>query len=380
MKSKRNLDWLERKLEALRCFDGSLLGYVGSSPDVKQLAAKLSVSPSEVLKLDANENFFVDADFLNGVFGEVLEDVDLRLYDPKAMVDLGKALGGYAGVPSECVVVGSGSEQLIDFIVQFFLEKSDEAISIVPSFIMYEKRVWLSGAKLITVPLKADLSLDVDGILEKVTAKTKLIFVCSPNNPTGNQFGWDEIEALADGSSTVVVVDEAYAEFGDYSVCPLAVDKRNVVVVRTLSKAFGLAGLRFGYFVANKDLASALSEAIPYTVSTVVARFVERLLNRLDVVKSWIEGVKSERKRLIKELRSLSGVEVFDSKANFVTFKPKADVERIYRGLLERGVVVKDLGDLPVIGHCLRVTVGLPYMNDVFLQALKEVLSREGFD
>jgi histidinol-phosphate aminotransferase len=379
MNNKGNLNWLEKKLRVLRSFDGSLLGYVGSSPDVKQLAAKLGVSPSEVLKLDANENFFVDADFLNGVFVEVLKDVDLRLYDPKAMVDLGKALGGYAGVPSECVVVGSGSEQLIDFIVQFFLEKGDEAISIVPSFFMYEKRVWLSGAKLITVPLKADLSLDVDGILEKVTEKTRLVFICSPNNPTGNEFGWREIEALADGCSAVVVVDEAYAEFGEGSVCSKAVEKENVIAVKTFSKAFGLAGLRFGYFVANSDLASALSQAIPYTVSTVTARFVEKLLNRLDAVKGWIDGVKGERERLLKGLRSLGGVEVFDSKANFVTFKPKAGVKRVYKGLLERGVVVKDLSELPVIGHCLRVTVGLPYMNDVFLQALKEVLSRKGF-
>ncbi|NWF86652.1 histidinol-phosphate transaminase [Candidatus Bathyarchaeota archaeon] len=359
----------------MRSFRGSLLGYVGSSPDVKQLAAKLVVSPSEVLKLDANENFFVDADFLNGVFVEVFRDVDLRFYDPRAMIELGKALGVYVGVPSECVVVGSGSEQLIDFIVQFFLEKGDEAISIVPSFFMYEKRVWLSGAKLIAVPLKADLSLDVDGILEKVTEKTKLIFVCSPNNPTGNEFGWREIEALADSCSAVVLVDEAYAEFGDGSICQKAVEKENVIVLRTFSKSFGLAGLRFGYFVANRDLAPALSEAVPYTVSTVVARFVEKLLNRFDAVKDWIEGVKSERERLIEELRSLRGVEVLDSKANFVTFKPKAGVERVYRGLLEKGVVVKDLGELPVIGHCLRVTVGLPYMNDVFLRTLKDVLN-----
>jgi histidinol-phosphate aminotransferase len=376
MNNKGNLNWLEKKLRVLRSFDGSLLGYVGSSPDVKQLAAKLSVSPSEVLKLDANENFFVDSGFLNGVFGEVLEDVDLRLYDSKAMVELGKALGGYAGVPSECVVVGSGSEQLIDFIVQFFLEKGDDAVSIVPSFFMYEKRVWLSGAKLITVPLKADLSLDVDGILEKVTEKTKLIFVCSPNNPTGNQFGWDEIEALADGSSAVVVVDEAYAEFGDFSVCSSVVDKKNVVVVRTFSKAFGLAGLRFGYAVAHRDLASVFSGIIPYTVSTVTARYVQKLLGKIEVVQKWTEMVKEERKRLVEGLRAINGIEVLDSKANFVTFKPCRSVERVYRELLEKGIVVKDLGDLPVIGHCLRVTVGLSDMNDLFLRVMSEIMNR----
>jgi histidinol-phosphate aminotransferase len=282
------------------------------------------------------------------------------------------------GVSPECIGVSSGSEHLIDFLVQFFLGLGDEAVSIMPSFFMYEKRVWLSGAKLIAVPLKPDLSLDVDGILKKVSEKTRLIFVCSPNNPTGNEFSWESVEALADGCSAIVIVDEAYTEFGDCSICREAVEKENIIAVRTFSKAFGLAGLRFGYFVANRNLASALSEAIPYTVSTVVARFVERLLNRFDVVKGWIEQVKSERERLIKELRSIGGVEVFDSKANFVTFKPKADVGRVYKGLLERGIVVKDLGDLPVIGHCLRVTVGLPLMNDKFLNVLKQVLKENG--
>jgi histidinol-phosphate aminotransferase len=121
-------------------------------------------------------------------------------------------------------------------------------------------------------------------------------------------------------------------------------------------------------------LASGLSEVVPYTVGTVVARFVERLLDRRDVVDGWIRRVKEEREKLIRELRSIGGVKVFDSKANFVTFKPEMDADRVYRGLLERGIVVKNLGSLPVIGHCLRVTIGLPHMNDKFLDALKLVL------
>lgn len=375
MKMKQDLNWLTRKLEGLRSFDGSLLSYVGSSPAVKEPTAKAGVGSSNVLKLDANENFFVNPSFLNEVFLEVLKDVDLRFYDSKAMVDLAKALGKYVGVPPECVVVGSGSEQLIDFIVQFFLEMGDEAVSIVPSFFMYEKRVGLSGAKLIAVPLRKDLSLDVDEVLGKVTAKTKLIFVCSPNNPTGNQFGWGEIEALADESSAIVVVDEAYAEFGDYSACSLAVDKRNVVVVRTFSKAFGLAGLRFGYAVAHADLASVFSGILPYTVSTITARYVQKLLEKIDVVRKWTKMVKKERERLLEGLRAIEGLDVLDSKANFVTFKLHKDVERVYRELLERGIVVKSLGDLPVIGYCLRVTVGLPSMNDRFLRAVSEIMS-----
>jgi histidinol-phosphate aminotransferase len=111
-------------------------------------------------------------------------------------------------------------------------------------------------------------------------------------------------------------------------------------------------------------------------VSTVTARYVQKLLDKVEVVQKWIDMVKEERKRLVEGLRAINGIEVLDSKANFVTFKPYRSVERVYRELLEKGIIVKDLGDLPVIGHCLRVTVGLPRMNDRFLRVMSEIMSR----
>jgi histidinol-phosphate aminotransferase len=360
---KRSIGWLEEKINAMRSFEGSILSYV-----------RFPKGKSDILRLDANENYFVDPEFLKAVFLEALKEVDLRLYNPHAIIELRKALAKYLDVPFECVGVGSGSEHLIDVIIQSFLTSGDEAVSIVPSFFIYGKRVRLRGAKLIDVSLKEDLSIDVDRILDNCSDRTRLVFVCSPNNPTGNQFGWNEIEALADGCSAVIVVDEAYAEFGGDSVCSRAVKKENIVVLRTFSKAFGLAGLRFGYYAACKELASALFGVIPYTVSTLISRFVVELLDKFGVVQDWVNEVKRERERLISKLRAIDGIEVFDSKTNFVTFKPMGDADHIYRGLLNRGVSVKNLGDLPVIGHCLRVTVGLPYMNDLFLKALVEVM------
>src|SRR5208337_2274314 len=211
--------------------------------------------------------------------------------------------------------------------------------------------------------LKSDLSIDVDDILRKVTPKTKLIFICSPNNPTGNEFSWDSVEAIADKFSAVVIVDEAYAEFGGSSVCPLAVEKSNVVVVRTFSKAFGLAGLRFGYSVAHESLASVFSGIIPYTVGTITAKYVQKLLAKNEVVQNWVTMVVDERERLVKDLRRVKGLVVFESKANFVTFRPYSNPTQVCADLLEKGIIIKDLGDSPIIGHCLRVTVGLPEMN-----------------
>jgi histidinol-phosphate aminotransferase len=201
------------------------------------------------------------------------------------------------------------------------------------------------------------------------------VFVCSPNNPTGNVFETAEIEALADESSAILVVDEAYAEFADFTLASLAATKKNVVVLRTFSKAFGLAGLRFGYAVANPDIALPLSNIMPYTVNSITSRFVVRLLNNLEMIERCTEMVKAERERLIEGLDSIRGTVVLGSKANFVTFKPGKDPSWVHEKLLRRGILVKDLGDLPVIGHCLRVTVGLPRMNDRFLKAFTDIIS-----
>jgi histidinol-phosphate aminotransferase len=370
----RSSGWLENKIREFGSFDGSLLKYVDSAGVVKKKAAKLEVSPPEILKLDSNENFFVSAEDLNALLRDAVQDIDLRLYNPEGFVQLNEALGKYVGAPPECITVSSGSEQLIDLIVNLFLEKGDSVISIVPSFFAYEKRVALKKAAFIGVPLNKDLSLNKEAIVEKSTSKTRLVFICSPNNPTGNQFEWRDIEALADEASGVVVLDEAYAEFADYSVASLAVKKRNTIVLRTFSKGFGLAGMRFGYAVAHPDLALPLSNIIPYTVSTVAAKFAVKLLSSIDIIKKSVESVKAERERLIESLRSIKRVKVFDSEANFVTFKPYKNADRVHRELLKRGIIIKNLGDLPIIGRCLRVTVGLPYMNDQFLDALKPIL------
>lgn len=374
MRNKRDLRWLEDKLREFHSFDGSLLQYVSSTGGIKKEAEKLRAGVSKILKLDSNENFFVSAEELNALFRDVVEEVDLRLYDPGGIGELNKALGTYAGVAPECITVSSGSEQLIDLVINLFLEKGDNVISIVPSFFVYETRVSLRGAKFFGVPLNKDLSLNKKAILKRATPKTRLIFICSPNNPTGNQFEWSEIEALADEVSAILVLDEAYAEFADFSAASLAAKTENIISLRTFSKAFGLAGLRFGYSVAHPNLALPLSSIIPYTVSSVVAKFIVRLLRSTDFIKKAVEMTKIERKRLIEELNSFKGIKVLDSKANFVTFKPHKKADFIHQKLLEKGVLVKNLGDLPVIGHCLRVTVGLPEMNDRFLKALSEIV------
>lgn len=375
MKTDGNLSWLERKLRVLRSLDSSLLGNVELPPNLEELAAKLEMDVSEIVKLDSNENYFIDSNFLCGIALETLKEIDLRLYDFGVMVEVKEALGEYLDVTPECITVSSGSEHLIDLITHLFLERGNNAVIIVPSFFMYEKKVKLKGADLSVVPLRENLSLDVEAILDKVTSKTRLIFICSPNNPTANQFEWKQIEAIADACSSLIVLDEAYAEFADYSAALPAISKDNIIVLRTFSKAFALAGMRFGYAMANQNLASFLSEVMPYTVNTFTAKLVLKMLNHMDVIQASVDKVKEERERLIEGFKAIDGIEVFESKTNFVTFQPGKDAERIHCELFKKGIIVKNLGNLPVIGRCLRVTVGLPDMSDRFLEVLSKIMS-----
>jgi len=370
----RNLGWLKERVQALGAFDGSLLEYVDSNKEMKKATEKSQTSASKILKLNSNENFFVNPNDLNAILQEVVKDLDLRVYDAKGMGEVREAIGKYVDAPPACIIVGSGSEQLIDLVVDLFVEKGDSVASIEPSFFVYQKRVLLRGARFFGIPLNEDLSINKKSILEKSTSRTRLLFVCSPNNPTGNEFDAGEIETLADESSAIIVVDEAYAEFGDRSLVPLAVEKENVIVLRTFSKAFGLAGLRFGYAVANSDLALPISNIMPYTVNTITSKFVVRLLEHVEMIKECVEMVKDERKRLVERLDSIRGIVVFDSKANFVTFNPGKNADQIYGRLLKEGIIVKNLGNLPVIGHCLRATVGLPDANDRFLKTLRTIM------
>jgi histidinol-phosphate aminotransferase len=201
------------------------------------------------------------------------------------------------------------------------------------------------------------------------------LYLCSPNNPTGNQLEQSEVEALIEEFAGIVMVDEAYGEYADYSVVPLINKYENLVVLRTFSKAFGLAGLRLGYAVANPTLAKAINKIpAPYAINVVTLTMGRKLLENVSVVREAVAALKAERGKLINGLNEIKGVEAFDSRANFALFNTSKPYEDVYLSLLKKGVIIKKLGKLLEYENCLRVTVGLPEMNVKLLNALKEYL------
>jgi histidinol-phosphate aminotransferase len=337
----------------------------------------LNFENKRIAKLNLNENFFIPREKLLQIIAEALEDLDPRLYPQDEEEKLREKICKYLGLPADNIVVGNGGDEILERIAHLFLEKGEQAITISPTFSMYRFVVNLQKAKLIEIPLKNDFSLDFNRLLSSVTTRTKILFLCSPNNPTGNQFGIDEIKSLAEGFPGVVVVDEAYVEFADYSAVSLIKNYENLIVVRTFSKAFGLAGLRLGYGVASVKIAKALSEYVspPFAVNTFSLKVGAKILENIEIVKHAIQRVRAEREKMVKALNDINGVKAFNSKANFVLFKTEKPLDYVYNGLLQKGVLVKKIGTVLSFQNCFRATVGLPWMNAKLVDALKEVSS-----
>lgn len=362
--------WLEAKLSKIEALES-----YAPEKTIENVVKQYGLSPAEIVKLNFNENLYMPREKLVALLKEVADECDLRLYPQEEEDKLRKAIGEYLRMPQVCVAVGNSSDEVMDRITRLFLERGDRAVTFAPTFSVFKYCVKYQGAEYVAVPLQEGFTLDVKAMRAAFTPETKLLYLCSPNNPTGNQLDQGEVEALIEEFPGIVMVDEAYGEYADYSVVPLIDKYENLVVLRTFSKAFGLAGLRLGYAVANAALANAVNKIpAPYTINTVTLTMGRKLLENVGVVREAVAALKAERGKLINELNAIRGVEAFDSRANFVLFNTSKPYEDVYVNMLERGLIIKKLGKLLMYENCLRSTVGLPEMNVKLLTVLREYL------
>jgi histidinol-phosphate aminotransferase len=245
---------------------------------------------------------------------------------------------------------------------------------------MYRLRVELAGGRLIEVPLQRDFSLDAPRLVSAADeSRASVMFLCSPNNPTANQFSEAAIVHVLSRYRGLVLLDEAYVEFAERSVVPLVREYPNLAVMRTFSKAFGIAGARLGYMIANPKLSKMFSDKVqmPYPISRFTARLGIECLRNLKAMQDSISKMKQERSWLIGQLRRLEGLRVFDSETNFVLLSTSRESSKISAKLRSLGVSVKAFGDVLDFRGCLRVTVGTRRMNEKLLGALEEAMRDE---
>ena len=329
-----------------------------------------------IVKLASNENPFGPPPRALKAIEKALSELN-RYPDPAAF-ELRKALASHYGVDPEEIVLGNGSNEVLDLLVKACLSPGEEALVSKPSFLMYEKFVLAAGARVIKVPLR-DLKHDLEGMLERITPQTKIIFLDNPHNPCGSIIFHEEFlrwhEKLPE--HLIVVIDEAYGEFVNHPqvLKPLLLkDARPpVVLLRTFSKAYGLAGLRLGYGIMKRDLARVLNAIRqPFNVNSLAQVAARAALEDQDYLKMVLETTWAERERLKKALQEL-GLHPYPSQANFIFVELHRPARRIYEALLKEGVIVRGM-EAYGFPTCLRVSIGTPEENSLFLSRLKEVL------
>jgi len=333
-------------------------------------------------KLDANESPFPLPPQLAEALGRELAAVELHRYPDSTCAELRDLLASDAGVSPACLSFGNGSDELITLLISAFGqprpgEARARVLYPVPSFAVYRIGALAAGAEPVEVALDGDYQLDV-AALERamVEHRPNLVFFARPNNPTGTLWSRAAIEQLIDSHrDTLVVVDEAYIDYGADSMIDRFADLDNLIIMRTLSK-IGLAGLRVGYLIARESIAAEVEKVRPpYNVGSLNQRAATWLLrNHGALIRDRCALVEREREQLRGALSAIDGVRVYDSRANLLLFYVEG-APGVWRALADRGVLVRKFGGTGNLACCLRVTVGTPEENALFLAALREVLA-----
>jgi histidinol-phosphate aminotransferase len=319
--------------------------------------------------LDANENSF----------GSPLAQDYSRYPDPR-QVAIKEKIASLNAVEPEQVFVGNGSDEVIDLLIRMVCGPGVDNILICPpSYGVYEVAAEINDVAVRRANLTEDFALDVDGIETAIDENTRLMFLCSPNNPSGNLLSSDEIMHIASRFAGIVVVDEAYIHFSDQrSIVSEIARFPNLVVLQTLSKAWGLAGLRVGFAFANKEIIDMLNKIKPpYNISQIAQDAVSEALENGPVTERAVAEIKSERSRLADELSKLPVVtKVYPSDSNFLLVKV-ADANEVYRFLIEQQIVVRNRSNVTGCDGCLRITVGTAAENNELIDALNDYQDRE---
>lgn len=319
------------------------------------------------IKLDANEGE-------NIFFSDIGDELKLNLYPDGDSSLLRDEIGKYLNVDPNNIVAGNGSSEMIELVMKAFIDKGDIILSFIPTFSMYHIFSQIYSAKFIGINSNENFVQDVDVLIEEAkNIKPKIIFICNPNNPTGYLMNKYEIKKLLNNTDSLVVVDEAYIEFAQGSMVEYISQYENLIVLRTLSKAFGLAAIRVGYMVSNKHIIDIINKVkSPYNLNSISQYVGVKALREKEKMFQYVEEVKKERKYLYNKLKKFP-IEVYPSNGNFIFFK--SEVSKLDEKLNEKGILIRSFSkDLE---NHYRVTVGNRWENEEFIKSLKEILENE---
>jgi len=352
-----------------RLIRGDLSGIEPYEPIVplEVLSERCGVPVEKLIKLDGNENPYGCSPRVRRALAEY---AFYHIYPDPLHREIMGPLEKYVGVGREHIVAGSGSDELIDLTLRLFLEPGDKVINCVPTFGMYPFSTAVCGGKTVTVPRSDAYEVDIAGVKSAIDERTKVIFIASPNNPSGNATSQSDLLKLVD-TGVVVVVDEAYYEFCGKTVAPLVPRYSNLIVLRSFSKWAGLGGLRAGYGIFSVNIAELIRRIkSPYNVNAAAMVAVKESLADTDYLQCKVNAIIAERERLFEKLRKQGVLVPLPSQANFILCRvAKGNARKIKQGLDSKGIFVRYF-DTPLLRDTLRISVGKPEHTDALIEAL----------
>ena len=349
-------------------------------PAVRAITAYTLKPYRASIKVNQNENPFDMPE-------EIKQEVERRLarrpwsrYPDFVPAELLERLAAFAGWKPEGTLAGNGSNELIQAVLMVTVGPGTRVLIPEPTFTLYRQVVTVLGGEAIGVPLTPKLDFDVGALAEQVRGKgADVVILCAPNNPTGCLIASDDLVRLAQSFDGLVVVDEAYHEFSGRSVVPLLAELRNLMVLRTFSKAMAMAGLRVGYMLASPELTREVHKAtLPYNLNFFSATAALVACERYDLLRPAIDRLIAERERLHRRLEEIAGLAPVKSFANFMVVRTAVSPDAVFQALLERDILVRDVSRYPMLADYFRVSVGLPEENERIITALTEIMTRKG--
>ena len=338
-------------------------------------SARHEFSGNASIFLDANENSFGSPVRLPSPQVEG-QGMRLNRYPDPLQIQVKEKLSLIKGMPPQNIFLGNGSDEAIDLLYRIFCEPGrDNVLIFPPTYSMYEVCAEMNDVKVKKVNLTKEYQLDIEAIEQAIDPFTKLIFICSPNNPTGNSINRSDIEIILNNFNGIVIIDEAYINYAKQkSFIAELTDYPNLIVLQTLSKAWGLAGLRLGMAFASQPIIDLMNKVkYPYNINTATQLLVLDALNNIEWVNDHIAVTVNEREKLKNELLNLSFTEeVYPSDANFLLVKMK-EARNIYIQLCSEGIIVRDRSKVILCDDCLRITIGTESENCILIEALNNL-------
>lgn len=314
--------------------------------------------------LDANEN----------AFGSPLSENYNRYPDP-LQKKLKEKISTIKGVPDQNIFLGNGSDEAIDLLFRIFCTPGkDNVLIFPPTYGMYEVCAEINDVQVKKVPLLPDFQLNLPAIEECIDSNTKLIFICSPNNPTGNSINRDDIDIILNNFNGIVVIDEAYINYSrQKSFIQELTEYPKLIILQTLSKAWGLAGLRLGMAFAGRPIIQYLNKVkYPYNINAATQQLALDALSNISSINNWTKTTVEQKKWLAEELQQLTFcLKVYPSDANFLLVSME-NAKNVYDYLLTKGVIVRDRSKIILCENCLRFTIGTPDENKKLIELLKQ--------